>query len=100
MEMNISDWQGINPLQNVSGIPPSAGTERRAQLQAPSEPTDQMQLCNLAQVTEAYGDSEAQIAQLSALSSSVASGRYHVPGDVVSHSIIEATLRLGGGNYN
>ncbi len=96
--MKIRYQQSINPLEPAFGT--LTLTARRCQRSAPPAPTDRVQLSNLAQLTEAYSDSEARIAQLSALSATVSSGRYHVAPEVVSHSIIEATLRLGGGNYN
>jgi hypothetical protein len=44
-------------------------------------------------------DSSTHVAKLSSLSATVSTGRYEVAAGVVSNSIIEASMQLGGGNY-
>jgi hypothetical protein len=47
----------------------------------------------------AYGDSPVHLAKLSSLTATVSTGGYQVEAGVLSNSVIEANLRLSGGNY-
>jgi hypothetical protein len=64
-----------------------------------SAATDGVQLSNLALMAAAFHDSPGHIAKLSSLNATVSSGGYQVEAGVLSNSIIEASMRLSGGNY-
>jgi hypothetical protein len=58
-----------------------------------------VQLSNLALMAAAFHDSPTHMARLSSLNATVSSGGYQVEAGVLSNSLIEASMRLSGGNY-
>lgn len=88
-----------NAVDRSSSVPPTGKTGQPSVSPAGSAATDQVQLSSLARMAAAYGDSPTHVAKLSSLSATVSSGRYQVASQVLSNSIIEASIQLSGGNY-
>jgi hypothetical protein len=84
-------------VEGISHVPPSGKGGQASVSPAVSAATDRVQLSNLAQMAD--DDSSTHVAKLSSLSATVSTGRYEVAAGVVSNSIIEASMQLGGGNY-
>jgi hypothetical protein len=104
--MKIRDASGrTNAIGGASGISPAAKAGRPSETSAAAAPAapDGVQLSNLARLAAAYHDSpidEANhVAKLSSLSDTVSSGAYQVEAGALSNGIIEASMRLSGGNY-
>jgi hypothetical protein len=97
--MKIRDANGrANAVVGPSGL---SSTAKAVPPPAPSASaaTDGVQLSNLALMAAAFHDSPGHIAKLSSLNATVSSGGYQVEAGVLSNSIIEASMRLSGGNY-
>ena len=109
--MKIRDASGrTSAIGGASGIStaaistaPKVGRPSEASVGAAPAASDGVQLSNLAMMAAAYQDSpidEANhVAKLSSLSDTVSSGAYQVEAGVLSNGIIEASMRLSGGNY-
>ena len=77
-------------------MPPAREGARGAGLAGSSARTDRVQLSNLSEyIAAARSDSPAHVAKLGELTATVASGRYHVDAQVVSHAMIQDSLRFG-----
>jgi len=85
-------------VEGISNVPAAGKAGQPSVSQAGSAATDQVQLSNLAQMA-GDDDSPTHVAKLSSLSATVSTGRYQVAAGVLSNSIIEASVQLGGGNY-
>ena len=103
--MKIRDVSGrTNAIGRAGGISPGdkAGRPSETSAAAPAAP-DGVQLSNLALMAAAYHNSPVDeanhVAKLSSLSDTVSSGAYHVEAGLLSNGIIEASMRLSGGNY-
>jgi hypothetical protein len=97
--MKIRDSNGrANAVAGPSGLPSAANAGPPAAPSA-SAATDGVQLSNLALMAAAFHDSPNHVAKLSSLSATVSCGGYQVEAGVLSNSLIEASMRLSGGNH-
>ncbi len=99
--MEISD-PGKTPLSQfraAQGATPAAGGQPRDGARQPAA-ADHIQLSNLsAYLAAAQSDSTAHLAKLSSLAGAVSSGGYQVEPGLVSASLIQHSLGLGGAGY-
>jgi hypothetical protein len=97
--MKIRGANGRSNAVDVASNVPTAGKAGQPSMPpVESAATDRVQLSNLAHMAGDDGSS-ADVAKLSSLSATVSAGRYQVAAGVLSNSIIEASMQLGGGNY-
>lgn len=83
----------IPSLDQSRSIAADGGVQVRGKAEKPVS-SDHVQLTNLsAYLAAAQSDSPVRLGKLSQLGKSVASGGYHVDAGLVSHSIIEDSLR-------
>ena len=96
--MKISDTNGkpLSGLDRAAALPPAAEGVRAPAVSRPSAKPDRVQLSNLSEyLAAARSDSPAHVAKLGELKATVAGGGYHVDPLVVSHAIIQDSLRFG-----
>jgi len=97
--MRIRDLNGrANAVAGPSGLSLAANAGPPPAAPGPGA-TDGVQLSNLALMAAAFHDSPTHMARLSSLNATVSSGGYQVEAGVLSNSLIEASMRLSGGNY-
>ncbi len=86
----------IPSLGQSGSIAAGAGVRERGTAEK-SHASDHVQLTNLsAYLAAAQSDSPARLGKLFQLNQAVSSGGYHVDAGLVSHSIIEDSLRAIG----
>jgi|ERR1700733_9512769 len=93
--------------ESASGLGPSAGPGPAAERPASNQPvggsaaSDRAQLSSLSSyLISALNGSPAHLAKVSELAAAVSSGQYQVSASVISGSIIQHGIELGGSGYS
>lgn len=95
--MKISDTtRALSGLESAQSINPSTGGQLRDGALQPDN-SDQVSLSSLsAQLGSGQSDVPVHAARLGSLAADVASGQYRVDPELVSASIIQHSLQMGG----
>ena len=102
MKINNSEGRPVPGLGRSNAAAPARESEGGA-ITGPGKSSlegDRVQLSNLsANLTATLSDSAAHSTKLSALSSAVSIGGYHVDAGIVGDGLIRHSLQFGGSNY-